>query len=63
MFAILSEIANTFVCMHLKQTFPITLNGKTTVSCPDCGAEFEYDWLNTKRGRKLRSTLNTEKPQ
>ena len=59
---LLTELAHLFVCMHPNQTFPQTRSGQTTVCCLDCGAEFEYDWNNGRRGKKLRSTLNVERP-
>ena len=32
------------ICTHERYSWPLTLHGKTSVTCLDCGASAAYDW-------------------
>jgi hypothetical protein len=45
-------------CQHQRTTFPLTPRGETdrqspTVTCLDCGRQFEYSWEAMRRGRPV----------
>jgi hypothetical protein len=35
-------------CIHSNYTFPLTIKGRTWVTCLKCGSEADYDWKNMR---------------
>jgi hypothetical protein len=45
-----------FGCKHSNVSFPQKRDGETIQVCLGCGAEFEYDWEQMRRGNRRSIT-------
>jgi len=46
--------SSLFGCPHDRHSFPQTIEGKTTVSCLDCGRTMPYDWAGLGAEEEIR---------
>lgn len=49
-----------FGCKHERYSWPQTVEGKTTVSCLDCGKSLDYDWAGLGTEEEIKPPTITQ---